>query len=855
MKIKLSKMKKIFTILLLISAMISNAQSVSITSSASGAVCAGTAVTFTATPIGVTNPTYQWYKNSIAITGATSSTYSTTTLNNNDQIYVTCADIPNIVNDNSLQLWLDAGNTSSYTSGTTWTDLSGKNNHGTLMNGASFDAASKSIVTNGVDQYVSVPLFNSSITNTTMQTWVYINANSHGGFMANGTSSYSIGIGSNVSGEMNSNGNQAWMLFSSVRYINTNTSYSTGWHLVTMTMSASSVPSYYLDGSFVFTSSGSNPSTPSGSFNLGAVPSDGPKYYNGKFAAAYFYNRVLSSTEISQNYNASAARFGGSGSSSISSNSITSTVNPISSITIVGGAQNSQTVCNNTAISRISYNTTGATGANFSSLPANITGSWSNNVVSINGTPTVSGNYSYTVNLTGGCGTISATGSITVNASPTAILTVSGDACINKTTLSTTSGVYTYTWKKDNVTVSGATTNTYMPTAAGDFKVSVSNGTCSSTSTASTIYNCGVTADGKMRPTSSVTTLLSNEGGINFGTGTNETGSIFNTTGISTTTGTIKATSAIVGGVISATNAITSNIGVIYSTDVNFGTYSSTTIQSNVVAGTYTTSISGLASSTPYYAKSYIVNKSGTIYGETASFTTAVAYVPPTITTTGLVLNLDAAHPDSYGGSGTTWTDVSNNNNSVTLPTNIATSYSATTGGGSFTFNTNIGSNRFSSTSINNWNIRNTNAISIETWIKYTSTGGLQFYFEDAALNYRFGVDQLGHFYYDMGSHSDRNPNTATLTADTWHHVVITAGKDVSGSMISTFYIDGAQVYTADEGGINLPDISAPYYFGDNDPQNCPINAKVGVLRVYNKALSQSDITLNFNAQKSRFGL
>ena len=62
-----------------------------------------------------------------------------------------------------------------------------------------------------------------------------------------------------------------------------------------MIMDANAKPSYYLDASFVYTStSGSNPNTPSGSFNLGAVPGDGPKYYNGKFSSAYFYDRVLS---------------------------------------------------------------------------------------------------------------------------------------------------------------------------------------------------------------------------------------------------------------------------------------------------------------------------------------------------------------------------------------------------------------------------------------------------------------------------------------------------------------------------------------------------------------------------------
>ena len=213
---------------------------------------------------------------------------------------------------NGLLLNLDAANPASYGgSGTSWRDLSGNNNHATLISGASFDASTGSIVTNGVNQYISVPLFTSSIRNITMQTWVFINANSHGGFMANGNSSYSIGIGSNVSGEMNNDGVQAWMLFSSVRYINTNTAYPTGWHLVTMTMDANAKPSYYLDASFVYTStSGSNPNTPSEGFYLGAVPGDGPKYYNGKFAAAYFYDRVLSTSEIIQNYNAVKSRFG-----------------------------------------------------------------------------------------------------------------------------------------------------------------------------------------------------------------------------------------------------------------------------------------------------------------------------------------------------------------------------------------------------------------------------------------------------------------------------------------------------------------------------------------------------------------
>ncbi|MGQ7946327.1 Ig-like domain-containing protein [Flavobacterium sp. WC2509] len=92
------------------------------------------------------------------------------------------------------------------------------------------------------------------------------------------------------------------------------------------------------------------------------------------------------------------------------------TISPLNSIAI-GENQN---ITINNSISDIILTTTGATGATFTGLPTGVTGSWTGNVATITGTPTLSGTFNYTVTTTGGCPPATATGTIIVNNPPVA---------------------------------------------------------------------------------------------------------------------------------------------------------------------------------------------------------------------------------------------------------------------------------------------------------------------------------------------------------------------------------------------------------------------------------------------------
>jgi hypothetical protein len=95
----------------------------------------------------------------------------------------------------------------------------------------------------------------------------------------------------------------------------------------------------------------------------------------------------------------------------------------------------SQTICLDSAITSISYSTSGITGVSVSGLPPGVSNSWASNVETISGKPSAPGTFKYVLTFIGSCGPIIQTGSITVSQASIALSSAVGSdsqlVCIN----------------------------------------------------------------------------------------------------------------------------------------------------------------------------------------------------------------------------------------------------------------------------------------------------------------------------------------------------------------------------------------------------------------------------------------
>lgn len=217
---------------------------------------------------------------------------------------------PSIVKS-GLVLELDAGNTKSYPgTGTTWFDKSELNTNGTLFNGPTFNTGSGgSIVLDGVDDYINIPVGYPSTPTLTYQLWVRMTA------FTNPFTSI-ISFNTWVPGYVHFNFINGQVTFS----LNGNNptdinfglfpSLDTWFNLAVVYNATAKTISLYYNGILYNSQSYTTAlATVVQPYRIGSWDG-GSRFLNGRIANVNIYTSALSAQEVLQNFTALKSRFG-----------------------------------------------------------------------------------------------------------------------------------------------------------------------------------------------------------------------------------------------------------------------------------------------------------------------------------------------------------------------------------------------------------------------------------------------------------------------------------------------------------------------------------------------------------------
>ena len=232
----------------------------------------------------------------------------------------------------------------------------------------------------------------------------------------------------------------------------------------------------------------------------------------------------------------------------------------------------------------------------------------------------------------------------------------------------------------------------------------------------------------------------------------------------------------------------------------------------------------------------------------------------------GLILDLDAAKKESYPGSGTTWFDISGNNNHFTLYNGVSFDLS---NGGNFSFD---GTNDYAR-SQNTIDLSTCNGVTVQAISKAINNGIL--YENSSDWNSypgAFGLStnsngyvytsQSMHFYWNtnMGvSQGARNFVTTDQSSSFFieHKTLIKNNSDGLQD-----YFNGTRSTYASEWGNGTSTIGNTtnfrndyFYLGSRAGTLGFLQGNIAGILLYNRPLSATEVLQNYNALKGRYGL
>lgn len=225
---------------------------------------------------------------------------------------------PDIIQD-GLVLSLDASDRNSYLgSGTIWRDMSGNNYSGSLLNSPPYTSGSNSYFTfDGVDDVVSITTIpNYNLSTGTINMWLYPTGGGRPFMQYNDDTNRMAIIYDNANQRIEIFSGYSTLTLSFVTSVNS--ALLNTWIYVSYLYDfTNDLFQIYINGVFNTSTTNSTVPTPAavGEITLAAGKDfDNPfpyymTFFPGRIANTSFYNRVLSASEILQNYNALKSRF------------------------------------------------------------------------------------------------------------------------------------------------------------------------------------------------------------------------------------------------------------------------------------------------------------------------------------------------------------------------------------------------------------------------------------------------------------------------------------------------------------------------------------------------------------------
>ena len=301
--------------------------------------------------------------------------------------------------------------------------------------------------------------------------------------------------------------------------------------------------------------------------------------------------------------------------------------------------------------------------------------------------------------------------------------------------------------------------------------------------------------------------------------------------------------------------AVDAESGNIYIKKVSDNsTVETISVTGSQVSGSGTTTItinpsSDLTDGTAYYINidaTAFDNVDGISYaGISDSTTLNFTAVTPTMATSGLIVHLDAEDSNSYGGSGTTWSDLTSNNKDFTIY-------------GSPTFNTSTPKN-FEMDGSNDYMLRANESFSfdgatIEIWINKTSSSSMSgiFSFPGATYFNLFWFGSGTKFRLearDTGS-TYRQLFSGAKSYGNWYQLV----GVIDNSNGLYMYVNGSLETSRTANVGDISDFTSQMIVGYSTASYRPY-MKVAIVRIYDRPLTSTEVSNNYNINKSRFGL